>query len=134
MDVHTSSVRAAAAPPQDVRTVAQALGRLLVATPEYQAFLEALRGLDADLEVQHLAVEMRSHQIPLQWGQDPDGEHAAQLERLGVMLEDLPAVRRYREAEAAVRALFRAVDEIVSQEAGVAFASNARRSGCSCGQ
>jgi len=134
MDVQASSQPAVAVPAQEARKAAQALGRLLAATPQYQAFLEALRALDADLDVQRLGVEMRSHQIPLQWGQDADGQHAAALERLQQELEAVPVVQRYRQAEAAVRQLFVAVDAVISQEAGVAFAVNARRSGCSCGQ
>lgn len=134
MDVQASSQPAVAVSAQDAWKAAQALGRLLAATAQYQAFLETLRALDVDLDVQRLGVEMRSHQIPLQWGQDADGQHAAALERLQRELEEVPVVQRYRQAEAAVRQLCVAVDAVISQEAGVAFAVNARRSGCSCGQ
>lgn len=113
--------------------MARALGELLKETPEYHAFLEALKAVNSDLTVQKLAAEMRSHQIALQWGRDADGQHAAELARLELEMGDHPAVKKYHQAEQEVSALFRAVDEIISQEAGVAFAINAQRSGCGCG-
>jgi cell fate (sporulation/competence/biofilm development) regulator YlbF (YheA/YmcA/DUF963 family) len=115
----------------DPREAAQTLGTLLRQTPEYEAFLKALKAVNSDPVIERLGAQMRFHQDALQWGRD-DGQHAAELERLEMELEALPLVKEYRQAEAQVRQLFQAVEEIISQEAGVAFAANARRSGC-CG-
>lgn len=110
---------------------AQTLGRLLRQTPEYESFLRTLKAVNSDLTVQGLAAQMRTHQSALQWNRD-DGQHLVELARLEMELENLPVVKEYRQAEAQVQQLFRTVDEIISQEAGVAFAANASRSGC-CG-
>ncbi len=119
-------------PPQtlDALQAARTLGELLSATPEYRAFLETLEAVNRDLTVQKLAAEMRSHQTALQWGRDPDGKHEAELARLEAEIESLPVVQQYRQAEQGVIALFCAVDEIISREAGVDFAANAKRSCC----
>lgn len=133
MDMPIRSSLPTPAPSPDARQAARSLGQVLLATPEYQAFLEALTALEADLDVQRIGVEMREHQLPIQMGRDADRSHAAALQQLGRELEEMPAVRKYRWAESAVRQLLLAVDEIVTQEAGLPFAANAKRSGCSCG-
>jgi|DewCreStandDraft_4_1066084.scaffolds.fasta_scaffold318309_1 cell fate (sporulation/competence/biofilm development) regulator YlbF (YheA/YmcA/DUF963 family) len=115
----------------DAREAAQTLGTLLRQMPEYEAFLKALQAVNSDPVIERLGAQMRFHRDALQWGRD-DGQHAAELERLEMELEALPLVKEYRQAEAQVRQLFQAVEEIISQEAGVAFAANARRGGC-CG-
>jgi cell fate (sporulation/competence/biofilm development) regulator YlbF (YheA/YmcA/DUF963 family) len=109
------------------------LGERLSQTPEYRAFLGALKAVNNDLTVQKLSAEMRSHQTALKWGRDTEDQHVAELTRLELEIEDHPVVKAYHQAEKEVSALFRAVDEIISQEAGVAFAVNAQRSGCGCG-
>lgn len=133
MDLNMNVISPSALTNVDALQAARALGALLKETPEYRAFLEALKAVNSDPTVQKLAAEMRSHQTALQWGRDADGQHAAELTRLELEMGDHPAVQQYRQAEQEVSALFRAVDEIVSQEAGVAFAFNAQRSGCGCG-
>jgi cell fate (sporulation/competence/biofilm development) regulator YlbF (YheA/YmcA/DUF963 family) len=114
------------------RQAARSLGNLLRQTPTYQAFLDLLKAVNTDPTVQQLAMQMRAHQEALQMGRDVE-QHITELERVDAQVKALPIVQEYRQAEAAVRRLFQAVDEIISQEAGVAFAENARRSGCSCG-
>lgn len=109
------------------------MGERLSQTPEYRAFLGALKAVNNDLTVQKLSAEMRSHQTALKWGRDTEDQHVAELTRLELEIEDHPVVKAYHQAEKEVSALFRAVDEIISQEAGVAFAVNAQRSGCGCG-
>ncbi len=112
---------------------AQTLGKLLSQTPEYKAFIEALGAVNRDLTIQKLARDMRSHQIAVQWGGDADGQHAADLARLELEMEDQPLQKDYRKAVQEVSVLFHAVDKIISQQAGMEFAINALRSGCSCG-
>jgi cell fate (sporulation/competence/biofilm development) regulator YlbF (YheA/YmcA/DUF963 family) len=117
----------------DPLQVAHSLGELLSRTPEYSAFLDALKTVNSNLTIQELSAEIRAHQTALKWGHDADGQHAAELRRLELEMEDLPAVKEYHEAEKELSTLFHAVDEIVGREAGVDFAINARRSGCGCG-
>ena len=132
MEVQLNPIPSPAAVKADSRQAAQALGQLLRQTPEFEAFLKTLKSVNGDLTVQKLGAQMRGHQNALQWGNDGDGQHAAELERLELEMENLPVVVEYRQSEMAVRQLFSAVDQVISQEAGVAFAANAKRGGC-CG-
>jgi cell fate (sporulation/competence/biofilm development) regulator YlbF (YheA/YmcA/DUF963 family) len=132
MDVQLNSMPTPAPVTADPHQAARTLGSLLLQTPEYEAFLKALQAVNNDLTVQKLGAQMRAHQNALQWGRDDSNTHAAELERLELEIENLPTVKQYRQAETEAKELFRAVDEIVSQEAGVAFAVNAKRGGC-CG-
>jgi cell fate (sporulation/competence/biofilm development) regulator YmcA (YheA/YmcA/DUF963 family) len=75
---------------------------------------------------------MHACQSALQWDRDVD-QNAAELQRLEGELETLPLIQAYRQAEKAAVQLFRAVDEVISHAAGIPFAPNAKRSGCSCG-
>jgi cell fate (sporulation/competence/biofilm development) regulator YlbF (YheA/YmcA/DUF963 family) len=132
MDVQLNPPPIPAPVTADPHQTARTLGSLLRQTPEYEAFLIALQAVNNDLTVQKLGAQMRAHQNALQWGRDDIGQHAAELERLEMEIESLLLVKEYRQAETKLQLLFRAVDEIISQEAGVAFAANAKRSGC-CG-
>ncbi|OIO90170.1 MAG: hypothetical protein AUK03_13545 [Anaerolineae bacterium CG2_30_64_16] len=107
------------------------MGNLLHQTPTYTAFLGLVEAVNVDPTVQQLAGQMRTHQAALQMGREPD-QHAAALARVEAEVEALPVVQEYRQAEAAARRLFQVVDALISQEAGVAFAANAQRSGCGC--
>jgi cell fate (sporulation/competence/biofilm development) regulator YlbF (YheA/YmcA/DUF963 family) len=132
MEVQLNSSSTITGVKAEPRQAAQALGALLRQTPEYENFLKALKTVNNDPAVQRLGAQMRSHQTALQWGRDNDGQHAIELERLELEMEALPSVKAYRQAESEVQKVFRSVDELISQEAGLAFAANARRSGC-CG-
>lgn len=114
------------------RAAARSLGELLSQMPEYVNFLELIKAVNKDQTVQNLTMHMRTHQNALQWGNDVDGLHASELARLEFEFEDLQIVQEYRQSEKFIRALFCSIDELISQEAGLAFAENAKRSGC-CG-
>ncbi len=116
----------------DAAQAARTLGELLRQTPEYEAFLTAFHAVYEDSSIQTLSAQVRAHRTAIQRGQDADGSHTTELVRLELELEDLPEVREYRRAEREVAALFRAVDEIVSKEAGVALAVNAEQCACAC--
>ena len=117
----------------DPLEAATTLWTLLTHTREYKAFITAMKAVNSDPTIRNLSTEMRAHQTALQWGRDADGQHAAELTRLELEMEDLPLVKEYREAAKEVSALFQAVDKVVSREAGVDFAVNAQRSSCGCG-
>lgn len=115
----------------DGRAVARTLGRLLRQTSEYEAFWQALQAANQDPVLQRLGEQIRAQQAARLWGDE--GEHEAALARLEQEVEMLSVVRDYHQAESRVNALFSAVDALISQAAGLDFAANARRSGCSCG-
>lgn len=117
----------------DALLAAQSLGALLRQAQEYETFLSALKTLNSDLTIQKMAAEIRSHQTALKWSREDESQHVAELTRLQLEMEDQPIAKEYHRAEEEVSALFHAVDEIISNEAGVAFAANAQRSGCGCG-
>lgn len=112
---------------------AQSLGKLLAETPEYQAFLQALKDINHDLEVQKLSARIREHDSAIQWGRGNVLEHQAELKTLQVQLESLPIVQTYHNAERTFVQLCREVNQAISANAGVEFAPNARKSGCGCG-
>jgi cell fate (sporulation/competence/biofilm development) regulator YlbF (YheA/YmcA/DUF963 family) len=112
---------------------AQGLANVLSETPEYRGFLAACKAFHNDVIVQKLSTEMHSHQTALHWGRDPDGQHAAELARIELQIQEMPVFKEYREREKEVSVLFQTVDKIISQESGLDFAVNAQHTGCSCG-
>lgn len=116
-----------------INQAARRVGELLRSTSEYEAYLSALNAVNNHPDVQKIAVQIRSHQNALRWFQGDIDEHEASLARLEAELETLPVVQGYRQAERILMEIFTEVDAIISQAAGVAFAVNARRSGCGCG-
>jgi len=113
----------------DPLQAARALGELLGRTPELRAYLNALKAVNHDPAVRKLSAQMRACQSAIQWGKDV-ARNAAESERLEAELEALPVIQSYHKDEAAIRRILLAVDEIVSREAGVDFAANAKRSCC----
>jgi len=130
---HLNAVPSSTLVKLDPSQVAHTLSELLSQTPEYRAYLDALNALNNDPVIQRLSAEMRSHQIALQWGRDTDSRHVSEQTRLELEMDDHPVMKAYRQAEEAVSVMFRAVDELISSEIGVAFAVNAQHSNCSCG-
>jgi len=116
-----------------VTQAAQSLGKLLAETPEYQTFLQALKDINHDLEVQKLSAKIREHDNALQWGRGDALEHQSDMKILQAQMESLPLVQTYHTSEQIFVRLCREIDEIVSETAGVEFAPNARKSGCGCG-
>jgi cell fate (sporulation/competence/biofilm development) regulator YlbF (YheA/YmcA/DUF963 family) len=116
-----------------VTQTAQSLGKLLAETSEYQAFLQALKDINHDLEVQKLSAKIREHDNAIQWGRGNILEHQGEMETLQMQLESLPLVQTYHNAERIFVHLCREIDQMISENAGVAFAPNARKSGCGCG-
>jgi len=107
-----------------------ALGTILKETTEFQAFLRASRAIETDAVAQKFLRQIDDHRSALQWGLGNQVEHRAVLQKLRADLEALPSVQAYRQAERVVRDLFRAVDAIIGEAAGVDFAANAKRSCC----
>lgn len=112
---------------------AQALGKLIAQTPEYQAFLQALKEVNHDLEVQKLSAKIREHDNAIQWGRGNVLEHHTEMETLQAQIESLPLVQTYHHAERNFVQLCHEINQAISENAGVEFAPNARKSGCGCG-
>ncbi len=133
MDIQTNNLYSTETVEMTATQAAAKLGEILHATPEFQAFLVALNFVNQDANVRRLSSEIQARQRAFQWSADSDGAHTRELARLEQEFESLPVILEYRQAEKEARQLFQAVDEIVSREAGVAFAQNAQRSSCGCG-
>ena len=112
---------------------AQSLGKLLAETPEYQAFLQVLKDINHDLEVQKLSAKIREHDNAIQWGRGNVLEHHSEMETLQIQLESMPLVQTYHNAERIFVQLCHEINQAISENAGVEFAPNARKSGCGCG-
>lgn len=122
------SFNKAGAVEQSVEEAVQALAVQLMVQPEVAALKRAAAQVDADPQAQRLMHEMWVAQRQLRHGWSHDEE--VRLAQLSEQLETLPSIRAYRQAERPLRDLCRAVDVIISDAAGVAFAANAQRSCC----
>ncbi len=116
---------------ENVDKAAAQLGDLLREQPLYQTYLQAIMDLEKDPQVLDLSTQIQMKRNSLHGGRG-DPELSAELQRLSLELEALSAVRTYRAAESEVRALFNAVNELLSQSLRVDFVANAKR-GCGCG-
>lgn len=103
------------------------LSALLAQAPEYRELVRLAELIHLDPDVQRITAEMRARMMGLG---EVGGEGIESIDALRDALEALPAVQAFRRAEAAVRALFKAVEQAISAGAGMAFAENAQRSGC----
>ena len=114
-----------------VDQAAAQLGDLLREHPLYQTYMQAIMDLEKDAQVRDLSAQIQAKRNSLHGGKSNPGIDA-ELQRLNLELETLPAVQSYRAAESQVRALFSAINELLSQSLRVDFVTNAKR-GCGCG-
>jgi cell fate (sporulation/competence/biofilm development) regulator YmcA (YheA/YmcA/DUF963 family) len=114
---------------QEIDQTAERLATLMEQTPEFQEFARLAGLINMDPDVKRILSEIRMSQM----GYGANQEEA--LEKLQTELEALPAVQAYRKAEGIVIDMFHAVDAVISQNAGLSFAVNAKVTscGCSCG-
>jgi cell fate (sporulation/competence/biofilm development) regulator YlbF (YheA/YmcA/DUF963 family) len=116
---------------EKVDKAATRLGDLLREQPLYQTYLQAIMDLEKDPQVRDLSSQIQMKRNSLHGGKG-NAELSAELQRLNLELEALPAVQAYRVAENEVRALFGSVNTLLSELLKVDFAANAKR-GCGCG-
>ncbi len=112
---------------------AQSLGKLLSETPEYQTFLQALQDINRNSEVQELLAQLREHNRAIQWERGNVLEHQGERKTLQVELKSLPLVQTYHNAERIFVHLCGEISQTISENAGIEFAPNARKSSCNCG-
>ena len=112
---------------------ADVFGRALRASGEFQALAAAAAQLDDDSVAQRTirVVNGRRAELRVQilTGALDDAERA-ELDDLDAAMRGLPSVAAYIAAEERLRAVCRAVAEVVSGEIGVDFAANAGGSCC----
>ncbi len=116
-------IRGLGATSQQVHAAAQKLIALIRQLPEYQDYVRALDAVNADLEVKRLTGLLGRKQR----GIDPSGQT---LEAVQAQIETLPTFQAYQVAEARIKTLFRAIDEVIGREAGVDFAAHAKPRAC----
>jgi len=100
------------------------LARLLKASPEYQHYLDLSRKIYSDPQVSPLIRRLQMMQSA--YFRSDDGQAANQIL---AELNALPVMQEYAAAEQQVRLLFHAVEDLISQGAGLPFAENAVASG-----
>lgn len=98
------------------------LAAQLKAHPAYAQFFNAYRAMQADSEAQNLLAELRAQQY--------QGMPEAEYHRLLQQFYSRPSVKTYQVAEEELHDLVVAIDEIISEAAGIPFAANAKRSCC----
>jgi cell fate (sporulation/competence/biofilm development) regulator YlbF (YheA/YmcA/DUF963 family) len=108
----------------EIDQTADQLAVLLARTPEYQEFVRLAQLIHLDPNVKRISMEIRKSQM---FYAVTEGKISPDLE---AELDTLPAIQAYRKAERAVKELFHAVDWMISDSAGMEFASNAIHSGC----
>ena len=115
---------------QAARDFAEALSE----TPQFQAWEQAAWAVRQDQAAQAMAQELQTMQRelePLLMLGAASGEQRSELERLRSDYRALSTVTAYVQAEADLRTLCQAANEVLSQVAGLDFAANSA-SGC-CG-
>ncbi|MBX3055602.1 MAG: YlbF family regulator [Anaerolineae bacterium] len=94
----------------------------LKAHPAYARFFETYHAMQDDVKTQSLLAELRARQY--------QGMDEADYHQLLQEFYARPTVRAYQAAEEELHEVVQAVDAVISQAAGIAFAANARRSCC----
>jgi cell fate (sporulation/competence/biofilm development) regulator YlbF (YheA/YmcA/DUF963 family) len=113
---------------ENIRILADQLAKILQQTVEFQELLRLARLVNLDPEVSRLIQQIRSQESVYN-----GDENGVSIEELEAQLEALPSYQAYVRAENSARDLFQSVDQAIGAAAGVDFAVNARRKGCSCG-
>ena len=108
-----------------VREAAQRLACMLVDTAELQNFVRSAYRIRQDTMVSSLVNQINEYP-----GYDASGAGLSSLDDLQSQLEELPAVREYRDAEASAAKLFSTVDAVISSVVGLPFAENAKPAAC----
>ncbi len=108
----------------EIRQTASRLADFLSETQEYREFVRLVGLVNQDPEVRRISIEIRNRHMRYSDEFDPT------IDKLRSDLEALPAVQNFRRAEAEVKSIFHAVDQLIGAEAGVAFAANAQNRGC----
>jgi cell fate (sporulation/competence/biofilm development) regulator YlbF (YheA/YmcA/DUF963 family) len=113
---------------ENILTLAGQLAKLLQQTVEFQDLLRLGGLVNLDPDVSRLILQIRRQERG--YGADENGASSKELQ---AQLEALPVYQAYVKSENAARDLFQSVDQVISARAGIDFAVNARRKGCSCG-
>jgi len=116
---------------EKVEQAATKLGDLLNENPLYQIYKHSILDLEKDPQVRDLSMQIQTKRNAA-YGGKGNPELSAELQRLNLELEALPAIRAYRAAEKDARHLLSAVNVLLSESLKVDFAANAKR-GCGCG-
>ena len=106
----------------DVAEPLHCLAAHIKAHSAYARFFDAYRAMHDDVKAQSLLAELRAHQYQRI---DADSYH-----QLLQQFNAWPSVRAYQAAEEELHDLVQAVDIVISEAAGIDFATNARRSCC----
>ena len=90
--------------------------------PAYTRFFDAHRAMQSDAEAQNLLGQLRTTQY--------QGLAEDQYHQMLHQFYARPSVKAYQVAEEELHDLVVALDETISEAAGIAFAANAKRSCC----
>lgn len=102
---------------------AESLALLLIDTAEFQNYLRLARAVNLDPAASALSEKI--HYLQMSFSNSCD-EQGNTIDDLYAQIDCLPVMQAYRQAEKAVQALFRSVDQIISDAAGIEFSRNAQ--------
>lgn len=106
----------------DIERYAESLALLLIETDEFQTYLRLARSVNLDPVVSDLSEKIHYLQMAFSKSCDDQGNT---IEDLYAQIDSLAIMQEYRQAEKAVRDLFRSVDQVISAATGIEFARNA---------
>ncbi len=109
--------------PERVLKAAESLACFLIDTSEFQEFLRLGRLVKMDREVNEILGLLDDCD-------DVGSSMGDSISELEERLVSLPLVKEYRRAEQSVREIVNAVDQVISESAGLPFALNAQPAGC----
>jgi cell fate (sporulation/competence/biofilm development) regulator YlbF (YheA/YmcA/DUF963 family) len=103
-----------------MKAVSSRLAEALENSHEFREYVRLSEAVNTDLDVYALVQEIRSRRESFGLAESGD---------LGAKLESLPVMVAYRASERALRDLFTAVEETISQAAGLGFREHGRPQG-----
>jgi len=112
----------------NIHQTAKRLANLLHQSDEFQELMRLGSLVHLDPEISSVLQQIRYQQT--HYGKD---EEDVSIDTLEAQLLKLPSYQAYLKAENNARVLFKNVDKVISEAAGVSFAENAKRQGCGCG-
>lgn len=120
METKSISTSTTEAKPPEIEKAVDRLADLLAETRQVRELIRAALELKNDPDLIRISLGIKDLKAA-------EGENKqSMMETLLTQREALPAIKQYRQAEAAVRELFTAVDEVISSFAGLKFTENAR--------
>jgi len=112
----------------NIHQTAKRLANLVHQSDEFQELIRLGNLVHLDPDVNKILQQIRYQQS--HYGKDAED---VSIDTLEAQLLELPSYQAYLKAENNARDLFKNVDKVIGEAAGISFAENAKQQGCGCG-